>query len=145
VVSLLRGRCFAVVSFTAAKSHRPGIAHLTIVVDTARTKAGRVAARLAKLADVWNVRELESMHSLVRELALLRVQCPPDLQQIVAEATSRDGLRVIHRDGSSMILEIVAEPETLDAILGNLQVPVVEIMRSGALAMAFPSLPRIEG
>ena len=41
VVSLLRGRCFAVVSFTAAKSHRPGIARLTIVVDAAhRSRIG---------------------------------------------------------------------------------------------------------
>lgn len=141
VVSLLRGRRFAVVSFTAARSHVPSIARLTIVVDAAHTRPGRVAACLAKLADVWNVQELEPVHSLRREIALVRVLCPADVQHTLAEVTSRGGVRVAHRDSSSMILEVVAEPEKLDAILEQLDLPIVECMRSGTLAMSLTPVP----
>lgn len=134
VVSLLRGRCFAVVSVTAAKSHRPGVARVTIVVDAARTRPARVAACLAKLADVWNVSQLDPAHSLVREMALVRVLCPAGVQHTLSAATSRGGIQLVHRDGSSVLLEIVTEPERLDAILRELDLPIVECIRSGSFA-----------
>ena len=134
VVSLLRGRCFAVVSFTAAKSHQPGIARLTIVVDAALTRPARVAACLAKLDDVWNVSQLDPAHSLAREMALVRVLCPADVQHTLLGTTLRGGVQVVHRDSSSVLLEIVAEPEKLDAILKDLDVPIVEFIRSGTFA-----------
>lgn len=80
-------------------------------------------------------------HSLRREIALVKVLCPADVQHTLAEVTSRGGVRVAHRDDSSMILEIVAEPEKLDAILGQLDLSIVEFMRSGTLAMSLMPRP----
>lgn len=140
VASLLRGRCFAVVSLTAAKSHRPGLARLTIVVDAARTRPARVAACLAKLADVCNVRQLDPAHAIVREMALVRVLCPAGVQHTLSDATSRGGVLVVHRDSSSMLLEILAEPHRLDAILRELDLPIVECIRSGSFATSLEPL-----
>jgi acetolactate synthase-1/3 small subunit len=141
VVSLLRGRYFAIVSFTAAKSHLQGVARLTIVIDAARTGPARVAACLSKLADVWNVQELVPAQSLRREMVLVRVRCPAAVQLTAAETAGRDSARVVYRDSSSMILEIVAEPEKLDRVLEGLALPIVEFMRSGALAMSLAPVP----
>lgn len=134
VVSLLRGRCFAVVSFTAARSHRPGIARLTIVVDGARTRPARVAACLAKLADVWNVNQLEPADSLVREMALVRVRCPVDRQPTALEEMPHEAVQVVHRDDTSMLLQVVAEPARLDAMLREMALPILEVLRSGIFA-----------
>ena len=59
VISLLRSRRFAIVSVAAAQTHSPGVVRLTIVIEAERTRSDRVAACLAKLADVWNVTELD--------------------------------------------------------------------------------------
>lgn len=59
VISLLRGRHFAVTSFATGPDESRGLARITIVVDTATTPAARVVACLEKLQDVKTVRIAE--------------------------------------------------------------------------------------
>lgn len=134
VVSLLRGRCFTVLSFTAARSHQPGVVRLTIVIDAGRSRPGRVAACLSKLADVWNVRELDPTAALMREVVLVRVLCASHEQPALMDAASR-GTLVIHRDAASLVLAVADEPEQLDRMLQQFGARVIELVRSGPIAM----------
>ena len=137
VISLLRVRRFAVVSIATARTHTPGVARLTIVIDADRTPSGRVTASLAKLADVRNVVELDPVEKLCRELALVRVAAVSGKPFLPPEVAARDDVRVLHRDDRCLVLEIVAEPEDVDDILQALEPSqVAELVRSRQLAIA---------
>jgi acetolactate synthase-1/3 small subunit len=137
VISLLRARRFAIVSVAAARTHTPGVARLTIVIDAGRTPSGRVTASLAKLADVWNVAELDPAETLCRELALVRVAAVSGALALPPAVASRDDVRVVHRDDRCFILEIVAEPEDVDGVIQALEPSqVVELVRARQLAIA---------
>lgn len=132
IVSLLRSRCFEVLSITVARSETPGVARLTIVIDSERTRPERVVAYLAKLNDVWSVTELEN-NVATRELALVRIVCPagsePRLDGVLSDAF------LIERDERSAVLAIVAEPLTIDQVLAGMGAPVSGFVRSGALSL----------
>jgi acetolactate synthase small subunit len=50
------------------------------------------------------------------------------------ETTSRSAL-VIHRDDASLVLAVADEPEQLDRMLQQFGARVIELVRSGAIAM----------
>lgn len=147
VISLLRARRFSIVSVGAAQTRSLGVAHLTIVIDGERTPSGRVIASLAKLADVWNVVELDPAETLCRELALMRISVRSGTPDLPSSVTSRNDVRVVHRDGCSIILEAVAEPEEVDAIIQELEPSqLVELVRGRQVAMTRhpPNEPNLE-
>ena len=109
---------------------------LTIVIDAARTRSARVAASLAKLADVWNVAELDPAKTLCRELALVKIACLSGAQELPPSVATRNDVRVVHRDDRSMILEIVAEPKDVDDVIEALESSqLVELVRARQLTM----------
>ena len=136
VISLLRAKHFAVVSVATARTRAHGTVRLTIVVDAERTTPDRVVACLGKLEDVWNVAVFDSANGLCRELALVRMAVPagePDLPPAVA---ARNDVRVIHRDGKIVVLEVVAAPQDMDDVIQALdQSAVIDLVRAHPLAM----------
>lgn len=136
VISLLRAKRFAVVSVATARVRAPGRVRLTIVVDAETTGPDRVVACLAKLEDVWNVAAIDPSDTLCRELALVKMTVPaggPDLPPAVA---TRNDVRVIHRDDQVVVLEVVAEPQSVDDVIQALDPSaVVDLVRAHQLAM----------
>lgn len=136
VISLLRAKRFAVVSVATARIRAPGTVRLTIVLDADTTGPGRVVACLAKLEDVWNVAAIDPANALCRELALVKMTVPPGGPDLPPAVATRNDVRVIHRDGQVVVLEVVAEPQGVDDVIRELDPSaVVDLVRAHQLAM----------
>jgi acetolactate synthase-1/3 small subunit len=112
VVSLFRRRAFNIDSLTVGQTERPEVSCLTIVVDTARVPAERVAANLRKLMPVIEVEDVTHEPSVERELALLRVACEPAAR-----------------------VEASGDSRKLDGLLALLRPRVIELVRTGRVAL----------
>ena len=145
VVSLLRARQFSTVSIGTAKTERPGVVRLTVVVDSEHTPPSRVVACLSKLEDVWNVNERSLNAALCRELALVKVAVKPGAAALPPDLAQHGSIRVVHRDDHVMVLEVVAEPEEVDRILRALEsFGILELVRASHLTIE-PGSPTPSG
>ena len=79
VASLFRRRAFNIESLTVGHTERPGISRMTIVVDSDRTDAQKVAQHLYKLVNVIQVDDVTEQPAVVRDLALIRVRADSNL------------------------------------------------------------------
>ncbi len=137
VVSLLRGRDFAIESLTVARSARPDVTRLTIAVDTARTSPERVSTCLEKLEDVWGVRRVAPSEVVRRELALIKVTTDAVGGEAVSALLLSSNARVIEEGAGAAVVELVGGPEEIDRAIGSLApASILEIARGGQLVMA---------
>ena len=137
VVSLLRGRDFAIEWLTVSRSERPDVTRLTMAVDTARTSPQRVSTCLEKLEEVWSVKQVRPSEVVGRELALIKLEADAVGGAVVSALLLSSNARVIEESGGAAILELVGRPEEIDLAIGSL-VPasILEIARGGQLVMA---------
>ena len=137
VVSLLRGRDFAVDSLTVTGSERPDVTRLTIAVDTARTSPERVSACLEKLEEVRSVKQVRPSEVVGRELTLIKLRADAVGGEVVSALLLSSNARVIEESGGAAILELVGRPEEIDLAIGSLApASILEIARGGRLVMA---------
>jgi len=73
VASLFRRRAFNIESLTVGHTEQPGISRMTIVVDSDRTDAQKVAQNLYKLVNVIRVEDVTERPIVTRNLALIKV------------------------------------------------------------------------
>ena len=83
VASLFRRRAFNIESLTVGHTERPGVSRMTIVVDSRRTDATKVAQNLRKLVDVLDVEDISDRAAILHDLALIKVR--------IRDLTSRSG------------------------------------------------------
>jgi acetolactate synthase-1/3 small subunit len=134
IVSLLRGRRFAVRSMTLGATEAVGVGHVTLVVDSTLTLPSRIVAYLNKLCEVVTVTEIHQSDGVCRELALIRVGVASVAESICG--SSECAVQMIDRMGHAGILQIVAEPEAIERMVQALApANVIEIVRAGPAAM----------
>ena len=136
IVSVLRGRDFHVESLSVARSERPDVARVTLLLDATRTRPDRVASCLDKLEEVWSVRRVDASEVVRREAALIKFIDGSVPAEIVSAVTGSGAARVIERSDGAAILEIVGSPEDVDDAIGLLPAgSILEIARLGQLVM----------
>ena len=74
VASLFRRRGFNIESLTVGHTDNPDISRMTIAVDANKTNATMVANNLFKLVNVIDVQDVTNEPSVMRDLALIKVQ-----------------------------------------------------------------------
>jgi acetolactate synthase-1/3 small subunit len=137
IVSLLRGRDFQIESLTATRSETSDVIRIAIGVDASRTRAGRVAACLDKLEEVWSVRQFQPSELVRRELALIKVVAAAVGAEPVVSLMARGTMRVIELNDHTAILEGTGPPEDVDEVIRSLPpASIVEVARLGPLMMS---------
>lgn len=135
VVGLFRRRAFNIDSLTVGRTERADVSCLTIVVDTARVPAERVAANLRKLMPVIEVEDVTDAPTVERELALLRVACEPPARAELSSLVDIFRARVIDVAPDSVVVEVSGDARKLDGLLTLLQPRVLELVRTGRVAL----------
>ena len=106
VASLFRRRAFNIESLTVGHTEAPGISRMTIVVDSTRTDAEKVAQNLEKLVDVISVEDIS------------------------------DRVRVVDVGLESLIVEATGTEEKIDGLVEVLRpFGILEMVRTGRVAM----------
>ncbi len=109
---------------------------MTIVIDGEGGIVEQVERQLYKLIDVIKVTDLTGEETMVRELALIKVRCNASNRSQVLELVDVFRAQMVDVSSESLIIQIVAEGDRLDALMEQLSpYEVSEMVRTGRIAM----------
>ena len=136
VASLFRRRGFNIDSLAVGTTEEAGISRMTIVVDGDDGTVQQVERQLYKLIDVVKVSDLTGEEAVSRELALLKVRCNAAARREVLDIVEIFRAQVVDVSPRSLIIQIVAEGDRLDALVENLRpYGLLETVRTGRVVM----------
>jgi acetolactate synthase I/III small subunit len=138
VASLFRRRAFNIESLTVGHTEKPGVSRMTIVVDSSRTDAEKVAQNLYKLVNVLHVEDVTEAPSVMRDLALIKVRANgggsrAEVLQIVETFRAR----VVDVALKTLMIEVTGTDEKINGLVDVLRpYGIVEMVRTGRVAMS---------
>ena len=136
VASLFRRRGFNIDSLAVGTTEEAGISRMTIVVEGPEGIARQVERQLDKLIDVVTVEDLTALEAVSRELALIKVAARPDQRREILDLVAIFRAQVVDVSPTTVIVQLTAAGDTLDALLENLRpYGVREMVRTGAIAL----------
>jgi len=136
IASLFRRRNFNIVSLTVGRTHEPGISRMTVVVEADEAKARRIEANLYKLVNVLSVEDITNEPNIVRDIALIKVQAPPEKRSEVLQLCQVFRARAVDVGPDTLVVEITGDQDKISGLLTILEpFGVLEMVQSGTVAM----------
>ncbi|HEV57861.1 MAG TPA: acetolactate synthase small subunit, partial [Phycisphaerales bacterium] len=136
VASLFRQRAFNIESLTVGHTEQTGISRMTIVVDSERTDVQQVIKNLYKLIHVIHVEDVTDRPSVIRDLALIRVEASGQTRPEVLQLLDTFRARVVDVSTDTLMVEVTGTEEKIEGLVEVLQpFGVVEMVRTGRVAM----------
>lgn len=136
VASLFRRRNFNIDSLNVGRTDDPAISRMTIVVDSKDAEARLVEANLYKLVNVIDVQDVTNQASVLRELALIKVEATAERRGEVVSLANIFDASIVDVGPDTVIVQIVASEERVDSLVELLRpCGIVELVRTGHVAM----------
>lgn len=137
VASLFRRRAYNIESLTVGHTETEGTSRMTIVVDSLRTDAGKVAQNLKKLIDVIHVEDITDRPAILHDLALIKVQIQDKAARSeILQITDSFQARLVDMCPQTAIVEIAGSERTIDTAVEALRSHgILEMVRTGRVAM----------
>ncbi len=137
VASMLRRRNFNIDSLTVGRTHKAHLSRMTIVVDSGRMDARRIALNLFKLINVIDVTVVSEEPHVSRDLALIKVRAnDAESRNRLTEICDRYPTRIVDIGPEVAILEIAAQEDIVEALIEEVKpLGIVELVRTGVVAM----------
>ncbi len=135
VASLFRRRNFNIDSLSVGKTERSDISRMTIVMDD-KVDARKVEANLYKLVNVIDVQDVTNQPAIARDLALIKVKCPPEKRTEVASLADIFRAHIVDVAKNSVIVEIAGTEDKIEGLVELLRpIGILEMVRTGQVAM----------
>jgi acetolactate synthase-1/3 small subunit len=135
ISSLFRRRNFNIESLSVGQTEHPDISRMTIVTDEL-VDARQIEAHLYKLVNVIDVQDVTNQPAIARDLALIKVKCPPDKRAEVASLTDIFRARIVDIAKNSVIVEISGTEDKIEGLVELLRpIGILEMVRTGQVAM----------
>jgi acetolactate synthase-1/3 small subunit len=136
VASLFRRRAFNIESLTVGHTEHSGVSRMTIVVDSDRTDAQKVAQNLNKLVNVIRTEDVTERPAVIRDLALIKVQANGRTRAEVMQIVDTFRARVVDVGLESLMVEVTGTEEKVDGLVEVLRpFGILEMVRTGRVAM----------
>jgi acetolactate synthase I/III small subunit len=136
VVSLLRRRSFNIDSITVGHSEQPGVSRMTLVVVGNDLEVEQAGKQLYKLLEVLKVTDTTDLPTISHEMCLVKVAAKAQHRQEILLIAQIYDARVVDASPSTLILELVASQDKIDALLAMVRpFGIRELVRTGAIAM----------
>jgi len=136
--NMFRRRGFNIESITVGPIEQPGLSKMTIVVNGNESTVEQLVKQLAKLIDVIKIVRLEPKTSVVRELALIKVNAPDqrtraDLMNYVQIFRGK----VVDVGDGTLTVEVTGDPDKIDAFIKIVTTfGIRDISRTGVTAIS---------
>jgi len=136
VAGLFSARGFNISSLAVGETEHPDFSRMTIVVAGDEAILEQVRKQLAKLIDVVKIQDFSGMQYVERDLALVRVNVPPNRRSEILEVVNIFRGRVVDVGRSELMIEIAGTEEKVQAFV-ELMAPygVKELARTGRIAL----------
>jgi acetolactate synthase-1/3 small subunit len=136
VSGLFRRRNYNIEALSVGHSETPGISRMTIVVNGDNRIVEQVVKQLCKLVNVTDVVDVSDQPSVIRELALIKVEARPGTRMEIIELTKVFHGRVVDVGSEAMTVEVTGPEERVNSLVRLLQpFGIRELARTGRMAM----------
>jgi acetolactate synthase-1/3 small subunit len=136
VISLFRRRNFNIDSLTVGRTEKPDVSRMTMVVEGDADQVRRIVANVYKLVNVLLVDDITGKPSLIRDLALIKVNANQATRSQVLDIANVFKARVLDLASESITMEMTGGEEKVDRLLEILTpFGLLEVVRTGAVAM----------
>ncbi len=130
-------RGYNIDSLVVSPSTNPAYSTMNIVATGAKDVLDQILKQLNKLIDVVHASDRTGENILQRELALIKVNCEPEVRKDVLQLAHSLNCEVLDISEHSITLQITGESEKLDGANRVFErYGVLEIMRTGKVLMA---------
>ena len=138
VAGLFSRRGFNIESLAVGETEDSAFSRMTIVTsDVDDETYSQIKTQLGKLMDVVKIHEADKVDSVVRELALIKIDSKNDKRSQILELVNIFRAHVLDVTSESMMIEITGDSEKISAIISMLdEFGVKEVIRTGAIAIA---------
>ena len=136
VAGLLRRRAFNIESLTVGRTQEDGISRMTIVMDSDKTSAHKVAKHLRKLVNVIAVEDVTDHPLVARNLTLIKVRVNGGSRAEVMQIVDTFRGRVVDVGVDSLMIEATGTEDKVEGLVQVLETfGIVEMVRGGRVAM----------
>lgn len=136
VAGLFRRRGYNIASIIVGRSEKQGLSRMTVVVDPGSQEPRLVEDNLRKLVDVVDVHDVTNVPTVLRELALIKVQANAQTRVEISQLADIFRTKIIDVGRETLIIEVCATSEKIDRLLEVLEPHgILELMRTGRIAM----------
>lgn len=124
-------------SVVVSPSNNEAFSMMNIVASGDEKTLDQILKQLNKLIDVVHATDRTGEDILQRELALIKVACPPDQRSEVLQLAHALKCETVDLTGDSIILQVTGSSERLDSVIDVLSsYDVLELIRTGKVLMA---------
>jgi acetolactate synthase-1/3 small subunit len=138
VASLFRRLNINITSLTVGNTENDGVSRMTIVAEAAEDRAHRMMASLYKLENVLEVDDVGRHSAVIRELALLKVECDAKNRADLFQLAEVFHARIVDLAPESLMMEITGSASKIEGlvqILVQAGYRILEMARTGRMAM----------
>jgi acetolactate synthase-1/3 small subunit len=140
VVGMMRRRRANMQGLVLGRSESQDFVRITLVVNDSEVAVDHLIEQLRKLVDVSQVTNLITQQTLMRELALIKVDNATNATEgpgEIIELGDLFGAHAIDFDQETVTLEVTGSQEKIDNFVSRLQkYGIREIARSGSIVLA---------
>ncbi len=143
VSNMFARRGYNIESLAVGPTERHDVSRIVLRVDCSQGSLEQIEKQMHKLVNVLRVSELEPGQAVERELALIKVNAPPEKRAELMALADVFHARVADLGPDALIFEVVGSPEEIDAF-EELVRPhgVKELARTGRIGLGRASLRR---
>jgi acetolactate synthase-1/3 small subunit len=136
VASLFRRRSFNIESLTVGHTEIPHISRMTIVAEENEITVEQVIKQLYKLINVTKITDVTNEPSIVRELALIKVQATASTRGEIIQFAEVFEAKIVDMALDSMTIEVTGTEDKIESLLRLLRpFGIKEMVRTGRIAM----------
>ena len=137
IATMFARRGFNIESLAVGPTEHHDVSRITLRVDCEQHPLEQIEKQMHKLVNVLRVQELEPGEAIERELALIKVNAPPDKRSELLALADVFNARVADLGPEALVFEIVGPSEDIDSF-EELVRPhgVKELVRTGRIGLA---------
>ena len=136
VSGLFSRRGFNLDSFTGCDTLDPRYSRITVVVRGDERSLEQIEKQVSKLEDVIDIKDLNQIESVCRELVLVKIRVNPEQRQAIMAVANIFHGKVVDVTHDSMILEVTGKQDKLEAFLDMLgDYDILELARTGVTGL----------
>ena len=143
ISNMFSRRDFNIESISVGSSEQENISRMTIAVNGDERTFEQVVKNLKKMIDVIKVTELDPANSVVRELALVKVNTPSSTERLdVIHYVDIFRGHAIDVSSDSITIELTGSPDKISAFVNSMKTfGIKEVARTGMTALPRGSKP----
>jgi acetolactate synthase-1/3 small subunit len=136
VAGLFRRRNFNIESLIVGHSETPGISRMTFVAEGDVRQLSQVETQLAKLINVTEVQDVTNEPTVIRELALVKVNADSTNRAEILQLVDIYRASIVDVAMDSLVIQITGPEDRVDSLISLLQsFGIREMVRTGRVAM----------